>query len=343
MMPDNTQDDPNADARQQRMAAMLGILSGVPGFSNFGKTVIGNQDQQLSGQSQALDDNINQNLKIGQLVQGGQERHDTLMESMRYHNMEDQERQDKLSQQKAQQGVLDSAQSNVDAIGQYKAPLPNSRSTRGQAIIDEVYRQYPDYDSTKFDEKKKAQTAFATGPQGNQVRSADVSIAHLDTADQLAAGLDNSSIPAVNSVVNFFKTQSGSPDVAKFNAAKSIVSDEINKFIIGGGGALADREQLQGQLNAASSPAQLNGVTNTLRTLMAGQLKGLQSQFVNSGLGTGNDFLGKLQPRTVGALGLSDAQHGSPGVAPGPQGASSQQSSGPMRVKVDAQGNVIGN
>lgn len=101
MMPDNTQDaddSPNADARQQRMAAMLGILSGIPGFSNFGKTVIGNQDQQLSGQSQALDDNINQNLKIGQLVQTGQEHHDTLLESQRYHSMEDQERMARLQQ-----------------------------------------------------------------------------------------------------------------------------------------------------------------------------------------------------------------------------------------------------
>lgn len=357
-------DDVSYDARQQRMAAMLGILSGNKGLSDFGKSIIANQDQQQGGQLQGLSDAIGQNLRLGSLVQSGQEHHDTLLEAMRYHNMEDQERRDKLAQQKSQQSDLDSAQSTIDAIGQYKLPLPTNRSARNAAIIDEVSRQYPDYDATKYSEKKAAQTGFASGKQGDLVRSADVSVAHLDTADQLAAGLHNTSIPAVNSLVNFYKTQTGSPDIANFNAAKQIVSGEINKFIVGGHAAEGDRERLLQQLDSASSPDQLNGVTNTLRTLMGGQLKGLQGQFVSSGLGSEDDFLKKLQPRTIGALGLAETQqgraaspNGTPAMGSGPQQSAPGIGQGvaptarfgggagpqPMRVRVDANGNVIGN
>lgn len=308
--------------RGKQSLAELASLSGDPTLTPFGQHALQqNQQNEVELGRNAMqnrrDDLTQQNI-TRQLEQG----QNALAETVRYHNMEDQERKDKLAQQKSQQEDLARSQDTIDKIGQYKLPMPTNRSARNAAIIDEVSRQYPDYDSTKFGEKQKAQVAFGSGPQSNLVRSADVSVQHLDAADELASGLHNGKYPAINAVVNWWKTQTGSPEIAKFNTAKAIVADEVNKFIIGGGGALADRELLQKQLGDAQSEEQLHGVTNTLRGLMGGQLKGLQSQFVNAGLGTTDDFMKKLNPRTIGALGLGEAQPGPPTSAlPGATGA----------------------
>lgn len=310
-----------AQLRGRDNLGQLAQLSGDPTLQPFGQHV-----QQMDQQNEIeLGRNAMQNRRddlTGQQIARQQTQGDaTLAETIRYHNMEDQERKDKLAQQKELQNTVANSQPNIDSIGQYNAPLPNNRSARGQAIIDEVYRQYPNYDSTRFDEKKKAQVAFGSGQQSNLMRSADVTVQHLDVADQLADGLHNGKYPAVNALVNFYKQQTGDPSIAKFNAGKSIISDEVNKFVIGGGGALADREALQKQLADANSTEQLHGVSNALRQLMGGQLKGLQSQFVNAGLGDENAFLKKLAPRTVGALGFGEAQ---PSALPGATGAAGQ-------------------
>lgn len=316
--------------RQKGQLADLAQMSGDPALTQFGahQNQMNQQNEVELGRNamQNTRDNIQQGQLDRQLNQG----QGALAETIRYHDMLDQERKDKLQQQKDQQSDLANSQDLVDAIGQYKqSPASLSRSPRNMALMDEVMRQYPDYDATKYQAKKDAQVAFAKGPQSNLLRSADVSVQHLDTADQLAGGLTQSKYPAINAVENWWKNQTGDPSIAKFNTAKSVVSDEINKFIIGGGGALADREQLQNQLSAANSPDQLKGITNTLRTLMAGQLKGLQGQFVNAGLGSPDDFLSKLSPRTVGALGFGDAQRSALPGATAATGGPPPQGSGP--------------
>lgn len=311
-----------AQLRGRDNLGQLAQLSGDPTLQPFGQHV-----QQMDQQNEVeLGRNAMQNRRddlTGQQIARQQTQGDaTLAETIRYHNMEDQERKDKLAQQKALQTQLADSQGVIDDIGQYKMAPLMSRTPKNVAIMEQVAQQYPQFDDTMYASKKKAQIAFASGPQSNLMRSADVTVQHLDTADELANGLHNGKYPAINSIVNFYKQQTGDPSIAKFNAGKSIISDEVNKFVIGGGGALADREALQKQLADANSTEQLHGVSNTLRTLMGGQLKGLQSQFVNAGLGDENAFLKKLAPRTVGALGFGAAQPGPQSSAlPGATGA----------------------
>lgn len=153
----------------------------------------------------------------------------------------------------------------------------------------------------------KAAKDFGTGPQGNQVRSMNVSIAHLDTLGQLADELNNGPIPVGNQVAQVWKQQTGQPAPANFNAAKQIVGDEVIKGIIGSGGGVGDREAAQKQIDAASSPAQLKGVIRTYKSLLAGQLGGLKQQYQRS---TGlDDFEKMLNPTTQREL---EAHSGAP-------------------------------
>ncbi len=193
------------------------------------------------------------------------------------------------------------------AIATYRV-APGTMSYRypeiSSAIMAKVYAQNPNYDAKQFTGANRAVTAFDTGTQGNQVRSFNTGIAHLNTLEGLVSALGNGNVKAINSAANTIKDQFGVAAPANFEAAKNIVGDEIIKAVVGGGGALADRENAQNQISRASSPAQLQGVINTYKTLMAGQLVSLQKQYENAT--KLNDFGDKLLPETKKELsGLS--------------------------------------
>lgn len=153
------------------------------------------------------------------------------------------------------------------------------RTPWGQAVISRVREIKPDYQAADQPAIAKAERDFATGKEGNAVRSFNVAISHMDTLGKLADALDNGDTQLINSASNLVSKQLGSPKVTNFNSAKQIVADEVVKAITAGGGALADREEAARQISAASSPAQLKGVIQTWQSLMRGQLDGLRQQY----------------------------------------------------------------
>lgn len=158
----------------------------------------------------------------------------------------------------------------------------------------------------------KSNAAFATGKQGDLVRSFNVAVSHLNTLDGLVDALGNGDVQALNKFGNAIAQQTGKPAPTNFDAAKAIVGDEIIKAIVGGGGALADRENAQNQISRANSPAQLRGVIATYKDLMAGQLRGLKKQYTDT---TGrDDFDKRLSPEAIHELEQSHgaAPHSAP-------------------------------
>lgn len=161
------------------------------------------------------------------------------------------------------------------------APLSGFALARpmAQNIMARVVQINPDYDPTQFQTRQKAEKDFATGKQGNSVRSFNVALSHLDTLGQLSSALDNGNMQLVNKIANAYSSQTGGAAPSNFEAAKKIVGDEIVKAIIGSGGGVSDREEAAKTISAVSSPAQLKGVINTYKELMKGQIKGLREQY----------------------------------------------------------------
>ena len=156
-----------------------------------------------------------------------------------------------------------------------------------------------------FGKTGKSVKDFSTGQQGNMVRSFNVAISHLNTLDGLVDALGNGDTQVINKASQAFKQQFGSAAPTNFDAAKAIVGDEIVKAIVGGGGALADRENAQNQINRAESPEQLKSVIKTYKELMGGQLKGLKKQYEDT---TGRkDFDTRLSDDTKTELGMGGA------------------------------------
>lgn len=175
----------------------------------------------------------------------------------------------------------------------------------------------PDYQESRFPEINKAMSAFGPGPQGNIVRSLDVGVQHLDVIDQAGKALGNTNVGFVNTAKNAFLQQFGYSAPTTFDGLKQIVATEIEKSVAGGIGASGDRDRLIKSLDGAKSPAQLLAMTDGFRSLMAGQLAGLKTQYEND-----TDFKSgpfafdkKLGPATIRALAL----HAGGGPAPSAQ------------------------
>jgi hypothetical protein len=173
-------------------------------------------------------------------------------------------------------------EATAQLIANGKMPPPSGFAAArpiAQSIMARVAQINPDYSAIDYNTAKSAEQAFAKGPEAQKIRSFNVAISHLDTLGQLSDALNNGNLQLANKVGNYFATQTGSPPVTNFNAAKEVVANEIVKAIVGSGGGVGDRDKAQAAVSAANSPAQLKGVIDTYQTLMAGQLGGLKQQY----------------------------------------------------------------
>jgi hypothetical protein len=218
----------------------------------------------------------------------------------------------------------DAVQFLAESIADYRAPLPpGGRSTPfNQAVEAKVREINPQYDATKYDAKRRGLVAFTSGRQSDSVRSFSVAIDHLDTMAEAAAALENGDVQLLNRVQNRVQTEFGYPGAVDFNFAKSIVGAEISKAIVGGVGALTDREELRDSFSAANSPAQLKAVADRAKKLIAGQLGGYRRQAAASGFSE-QQFDAALSPQAKREL------YGLTGGAPPAQGAQPQQQAAP--------------
>lgn len=191
-------------------------------------------------------------------------------------------------------------QSQVKGMIDGSIPFPSSnalgRFPAMQKTVDAALQADPTANANRFG----SMTDFTRGKSAQQVKFFSVATSHLNTLSQLVDALGNGDVKLLNKASNSFQNQFGQVAPNNFNAAKQIVADEIVKAVVGAGGTGADRDKAQQVIDAANSPAQLKGVINTYKSLMAGQLEGLKQQYEN---GTGrSDFYDRLAPEAKAAV-----------------------------------------
>lgn len=197
---------------------------------------------------------------------------------------------------------------NAAMIASYQIKPPDgfALSRPGAAeTMAKVQKFNPNYQESRFPEINKAMSAFGSGKQGDIIRSLDVGIQHLSVLDQAAQNLGNTDVNAVNKIKNTFQQQFGATAPTTFEGLKQIVATEIEKSVAGGIGSAADRDRLMASLDRASSPAQLQSMTDGFRALMAGQLHGLKTQYEHATEFRTGEFAfdTKLGPEATKALG----------------------------------------
>src|SRR5579885_1451082 len=243
-----------------------------------------------------------------------------ILNEFRKQSLEIQRERMENERRKLEEGTTPQAQ----ALAQYKREHPDAtaedvagflqklRQPRSaQALAMQRYiDEHPDAtaeDITNFAADYRARgaavTAFATGKQGQIINSFNVATNHLKTLEKLADALENNDVKAFNRVANAWAEQFGGTAPNNFNSAKQIVGSEIVKAIVGSGGGVTDRQEAQSVLDAAKTPEQVKGAIQTIRELMAGQLRGLKKQYEDT---TGrHDFDSRLTGAAAETLGVN--------------------------------------
>lgn len=206
------------------------------------------------------------------------------------------------------------------------------RRERVMAMVD----QYSSNANTRgFRTGQQTENAFARGVEGRAVRSFNVAIDHLDTLQEVGNALKNNNAQVFNKLSNYIATQTGSEAPTNFEGVKRIVADEVVKAVVGANGALGDREEAAKAINAASSPAQLNGLIKRYQQLMGGQLKGLAGQYYGGGglKDFGETFLSDRSRKLLG-----DSVPKNPARSSTGEGSAS---SGPRKISNEADYNAL--
>lgn len=175
-----------------------------------------------------------------------------------------------------------SVKQTARGIAEYRLPMLSGfvmKTPWGQQVMADVLKINPDYRATRYAAMTSAQRAFASGREAQQTRAMNVAIAHLDTFEELAKALQTGDIQAINAAAQRVAQETGQPAPTSFDLAKQIVGEEIVKAIIAGGGGVTERASMAERLSRVQSPQQLQGAIDTARTLLAGQLGGLERQY----------------------------------------------------------------
>lgn len=191
------------------------------------------------------------------------------------------------------------------------APIANFMRARGkdsgeqlQMIKDLAAERHPDYDRNQavqdYSAAMKAVSGFGDGKHGDMARSFGVSYSHINLLSGLAKALNNGDVKKINALSQDYEEQFGSPAPTNFDSAKRILSDEINKAVVGSAGALTDREGIAANVNRANSFAQIEGSLDTFKGLILGQVNGLKRQYEHTT--KRKDFDTILDPDVAGDL-----------------------------------------
>lgn len=221
-------------------------------------------------------------------------------------------------------GLDDNAERTAQAIASGQLPPPTGMALlnpKNQRILGRVMEINPQYDATTVEAKRKAARDFSSGTLGNSMRSFAVAGQHLDQLGQLVDALDNKNLQIVNRIGNAYATQTGNPAPTNFDAAKDVVSKEVVKAIVAGGGGVTERAELKDLMDKAKSPAQLKGVIQQYRNLMGAQHEALLQQRDAAGL-----------PRST-LPNYNEAAGSPPAAAPQPAG----KAGAPVRISSDAE------
>lgn len=170
----------------------------------------------------------------------------------------------------------------------------------GQRVMAEVNKLNPEYQGDQFQVRKGAKASFASGKNGTLVRQANTATSHIMTLEALGNALETGDVKAANEIKNMLSRQFGGAEIVGYEAAAKMVGDEVNKFIGGGPGASADREDYAKSLSAANSPKARAAVINSVKGLMVGQLHSLRRQYETET--KSKDFGDKLEPEVSDLL-----------------------------------------
>lgn len=192
----------------------------------------------------------------------------------------------------------------VKALAEGRLAFPAGfalKSPYWQNMLQMVSQYDPTFDAINFNARVGTRKDFTSGTSAKNITALNTVIGHLDTFSKAADSLNNTSLPAYNSIANWMSSNSGDPRVKQFENTRKAVADELTRVWRGTGGAEADIQAWLNTMSAAGSPAQLHGVIKNIGDLLESRLSAIQDQY-KRGMGTTEQPLQFLTPEARSTL-----------------------------------------
>lgn len=180
----------------------------------------------------------------------------------------------------------------VKALAEGRQQFPAGfalKSPYWQSMISLVSQYDPSFDATNYNNRAATRKDFSSGKSAQTINALNTVAQHLDRLSDSADGLNNSSVPAYNTIANLISKASGNPQVTKFETDKKAVVDELTKAWRQSGGTESDIKSWSSVLDAASSPAQLHTAIGEMSSLLEGKLSAMETQ-LQQGMGKATDL-----------------------------------------------------
>jgi hypothetical protein len=164
----------------------------------------------------------------------------------------------------------------IRAIAEGRATMP-SAATRSQAAI-QIRNAVFQYDPSYSDQRAQVRKAFTTGADGRNIGALNTAAVHLDQFADAAGAMANGSFVPGNAVWNRITSAFGATAPTNFAALKSAVSGEMASALKGNA---TDPEiaNVAKSIDAANSPAQLQGVVETNLHVLGAKLSTYQQRY----------------------------------------------------------------
>ena len=169
-----------------------------------------------------------------------------------------------------------------------------------------------------FTAGQRSLSNFAGGPLGNQTRSINNVVGHLQLMEGLFNGLQNGDVQVANKLGAQWNKAFGSPVPTNIQTAAEFIGPELTK-ILSANGSTGTAEERQGfantAANLANSPEQTAGAIGTLKGMLGRQLMDMALQYHGA---TGrSDFASRYVAPDVAQY-LDVAPQGGPAQTPAP-------------------------
>jgi hypothetical protein len=151
-----------------------------------------------------------------------------------------------------------------------EAVSPRTPQSTKNAIMAQVYKINPNYDTSEFGLESDAAKKARSGAWADTRIAYNTAIDHADQLLTASKALQNGDVQKLNQLKNYFSTQFGSPDATTAQAIANAYNHEVTSVVAKGHMTDAEVAQGHGVLDVnKSSPEQIAGVAQAYKNLMS--------------------------------------------------------------------------
>jgi hypothetical protein len=159
-------------------------------------------------------------------------------------------------------------------VANYQIPFSQASSrlqaSDREALNKRVRELNPKFIEEHYPVFQTTEKGFATGKQGDKMRSVRTAIAHMGVADDAVQAMTNGDFKKLNAIANTLGANIGATPAQTFKAIIHAVGPELTNAYIQGAGAEKDRAKVEADFDENLPPAQLHANIAARAKLLGG-------------------------------------------------------------------------